>query len=598
MKRNHKHTILFEKFQSNALNEFLKHQSYMLSKANGAFELDNINEVSAILKIEKQSLNVFQEYSKCQNQLFNLYLNKNNNNKVCISEDNLKKSQSSFISEDTLKSFPINRYEVKLKKVSLSKDPLYTIDSRGKVLVLGRQNKNLIEWINTKGLEPLFVPDESSYVDIEKMFDNVIVGVIGITDENWNEEQGFGFVKEMFFAAKHLSNVWLKNHNKPFFIAITRLGGQFGINSNDSNFITGSVSGLCKTASREWSTNIVVRYLDVPKGTSDSQLVSYMEDEIIYGEDVEVGRLINGERVILTLEKKYDKKISPILPCSDDVFLVSGGGRGVTAICIIELARRYHCNFILIDRTRLKKEPLEFANAKTLLQLRNILIKQKVANGEKVVLAEIDAIGKDIIAQRDVRKTLEELKSVGSKVILFTGDVKKIEDLKQAIKQGNDTLGPVTGIIHGAGVIHDKLLNKKTEEDFQSVFGVKYYGIKNMLKVVDIKKIKHIVLFSSIAGFFGNFGQADYSAANEYLNHFARYWKSTHPACNIMSINWGPWDAGMVDHALKHAMVRRGKLLIKPDVGSMFFVDTFEKLHGSETCQIIINDKDELGGAL
>lgn len=117
-----------------------------------------------------------------------------------------------------------------------------------------------------------------------------------------------------------------------------------------------------------------------------------------------------------------------------------------------------------------------------------------------------------------------------------------------------------------------------------------------MVEEVGEENLKYLFLYSSIAGFFGNFGQSDYSCGNEYLNHYARYFNNTHPNCKVMSLNWGLWNGGMVDRALKSAMLRRGKELIDLDVGKMFFVDAFAKVWESSACQVVINDVVDLGG--
>ena len=82
-------------------------------------------------------------------------------------------------------------------------------------------------------------------------------------------------------------------------------------------------------------------------------------------------------------------------------------------------------------------------------------------------------------------------------------------------------LGKVTGIIHGAGTLVDKLIEKKTETDFETVYTPKVAGLENMLRSVDVARLDFLVLFSSIVGFYGNVGQSDYAIANEILNKSA-----------------------------------------------------------------------------
>ena len=60
-----------------------------------------------------------------------------------------------------------------------------------------------------------------------------------------------------------------------------------------------------------------------------------------------------------------------------------------------------------------------------------------------------------------------------------------------------------------------------------------------------------MVMFSSSTGRFGRIGQVDYAVANEVLNKIADQQAESRPDCRVLSLNWGPWDGGMVTPALK-----------------------------------------------
>ncbi len=581
MKKNCKMDVWFEKYQAESLDRFWKHQNEILWELEENLDVCNDEFISAITRLQETSLAVFKEYNRVQNSIY------------------LTDKQSKYLdkSRDNLSEMMIHRYEIELEKVSLNSKLIYKFPKKGKVLIIGCENDSIVEWISGKNLSAVIVPDNLYDEELIPFFEEEVAGVVGIAGEDWNEESGLNFVKQLFFAAKYLSISWSKNRNHPFFAAVTYLGGRFGFESGAKNFVTGSISGLCKTVKREWNNNVNVKYIDVVRETSDCDVVQYIENELCFGEDIEIGYLADKTRIKMALREKYDTEMSDNIPSDRDVFLVSGGGRGITATCIIELAKKYKSTFILIARTKLCDEPEDFKDGKDLLSLRELMIKKKISNKEKVVLPEIDAAAKEILAQREIKATIAKLKSLGSKVMLLSCDVTRFEDLKAAVKTATDKFGKITGIIHGAGLIRDKFLREKTRKDFDDIFGVKYYGLNNMIDLVNMAEIKYIILYSSIAGHFGNRGQADYSCANEYLNHFARYWKTINPMCNIMSVNWGPWDAGMLDSALKREMIKRGKVLIEPDIGAKFFMDVLEQKHAPGVCQIIINDVDKLGGA-
>jgi NAD(P)-dependent dehydrogenase (short-subunit alcohol dehydrogenase family) len=126
------------------------------------------------------------------------------------------------------------------------------------------------------------------------------------------------------------------------------------------------------------------------------------------------------------------------------------------------------------------------------------------------------------------------------------------------------------GIVHGAGVLADRLLVDKTADDFAQVWETKVNGARALVEAAR-GDLRFLVLFGSVSGVFGNRGQADYSAANDALDTLARIW--TPRACGrVLAVDWGPWAAfengtGMVSRELEREYARRGIGLIDPEDG-------------------------------
>ncbi|OSC64292.1 hypothetical protein B5181_20760, partial [Streptomyces sp. 4F] len=72
-----------------------------------------------------------------------------------------------------------------------------------------------------------------------------------------------------------------------------------------------------------------------------------------------------------------------------------------------------------------------------------------------------------ILAAREVRATLTALEEAGSPVRYLPVDVRDGEALAAALREVRETWGPVTGIVHGAGVLADKRILDKTDEQFE-----------------------------------------------------------------------------------------------------------------------------------
>jgi NAD(P)-dependent dehydrogenase (short-subunit alcohol dehydrogenase family) len=139
-------------------------------------------------------------------------------------------------------------------------------------------------------------------------------------------------------------------------------------------------------------------------------------------------------------------------------------------------------------------------------------------------------------------------------------------------------LGRIDGVIHGAGVISDKLILNKSVDTFDTVFDTKVLPALTLAARLDLAALRFIVFLSSVAGRFGNIGQADYSAANEVLNKLADQLSHAWPHLHALSINWGPWDAGMVNDDLRRLYASRSIQPIAAATGQRHFLDELE--HG------------------
>lgn len=269
---------------------------------------------------------------------------------------------------------------------------------------------------------------------------------------------------------------------------------------------------------------------------------------------------------------------------AQSVFLVSGGARGITAQCIIRLAERYQSRFILMGRSPIDQpEPSWAAGRTDQAEMKKAIIGEMTGRGEKPTPVAVQKTLDSLLARREIESNLRAIESAGGKALYFSVDVTDAAGVKNAVAQAETQLGKVTGLIHGAGNLADKLIENKTEKDFELVYAAKVQGLDNMLSAVNPSQLEHVVLFSSVAGFYGNIGQADYSIANEILNKAAYRLQQQYPNLHVVSINWGPWDAGMVTPELKAYFAQHHIPVIPVDVGAQMLIDELEagKAHGS-----------------
>ncbi len=268
------------------------------------------------------------------------------------------------------------------------------------------------------------------------------------------------------------------------------------------------------------------------------------------------------------------------------VFLVSGGARGITAQCVIVLAQQFHCQFILLGRTALQDEPVWAHAIPDESDLKRRALADAQARGEKITPAQLGKVVTGIVAQREIRATLSAVQAAGGTAIYLEADITDPAALSERLAATN--VGPITAILHGAGNLADKLIENKTPADFENVYAAKVAGLENLLAVVPAETLRYLVLFSSVAGFYGNVGQADYAIANEILNKTAYRFKQLYPACQVLAINWGPWDGGMVTPQLREYFDKLKIAIIPVEVGTHMLVRELNAPVADAPTQIVI----------
>lgn len=273
---------------------------------------------------------------------------------------------------------------------------------------------------------------------------------------------------------------------------------------------------------------------------------------------------------------------------SSSVVIVSGGGRGITAQCVIYLAQQYHCKFILLGRSQiLDPEPEWSLSCQDESELKKQIMLHLTTQNEKPTPKKVQSLYQQLCQSREIKQTLSEIEKVGGKAEYCSVNVTDSQQLKATLRPIIQRWGEITGIIHGAGTLADKLIENKTEQDFDKVYTVKIDGLNSLLGSVEVNRLKFIALFSSFVSFYGNVGQSDYSLANEILNKYAYLLQQKYPKCHVVSIGWGPWDGGMVTPQLKQLFEQQNIKVIPQQTGAQMLAEELTKTQ-AKTPQIIV----------
>ncbi|MCN9242318.1 SDR family oxidoreductase [Streptomyces sp. RY43-2] len=382
------------------------------------------------------------------------------------------------------------------------------------------------------------------------------------------------------------------------FVTVQDTGGDFGLRGHapDRAWL-GGVAGLTRTAAKEWP-GASVKAIDCECGDRcDEEVAEAIVRELFEGgPDPEVGLRADGTRTTPRVVP------APVVPggtrriTSESVIVATGGARGVTAAALLDLARAHRPRIVLLGRTAPAPEPEGLASATDEPALTRLLAERSAADATNAAHAadsspaRIAARAREILAAREVRATLAALEEAGSPVRYVPVDVRDGDAVAAALREVREVWGPVTGIVHGAGVLADKWLADKTEEQVERVMSTKVDGLRALLAATADDPLEVICLFSSVAAVFGNAGQSDYAMANEVLGQVASAEQARRPDCLVRCVAWGPWRGGMVTPALAGHFGRSGVPLIPLEQGAAAFTAELDGAAGEARVVLVAGD--------
>jgi polyketide synthase PksN len=165
----------------------------------------------------------------------------------------------------------------------------------------------------------------------------------------------------------------------------------------------------------------------------------------------------------------------------------------------------------------------------------------------KTYQARLVLVGRSVPNARQEEK-LRQWKSYGAEVLCLQGDVSRLEDMEAVVREARTQFSRLDGVIHAAGVNRDAFILKKTSEEMEAVLAPKVYGAINTDLATRSEPLDWFVLFSSVAGVLGNFGQSDYAYGNRFLDSFAesreRLRRTQKRSGRTVSIAWPLWEEG------------------------------------------------------
>ena len=355
------------------------------------------------------------------------------------------------------------------------------------------------------------------------------------------------------------------------FAAITARGGAFGLQPNGPFSPTHfAVADFTKTIALEFN-GVLCKVVDLDPTDPNPILRQKLIDELTSTDDtLQVG--LPGDRrltvvpQIAPLDGQNRRQIQ-----RDWVFLVTGGARGVTAEIARQLAERYQPTLILAGASPLPAGPesADTAGITEIPRLKAALTARLRASSTTVKPAAVEAALQRLLKDREILQSIESLRRTGAKVEYHSVDVRNEAAFGAVIDRIYSEHGRLDVVIHGAGIIEDKLIKDKTPESFDRVLHTKADSAFLLSRKLRPESLECLLLMSSVTAAFGNRAQADYAAANGIMNGLSVNLSAQWPA-HVVAMNWGPWgSSGMVSEEVRQQFLSRGIQMVPLDGGAL-----------------------------
>ncbi len=137
------------------------------------------------------------------------------------------------------------------------------------------------------------------------------------------------------------------------------------------------------------------------------------------------------------------------------------------------------------------------------------------------------------------QEALDALRAAGTDVVVAQGDVAKADDVAAMLDSIAESMPPLRGVVHAAGIADDAILQRLDEQRLRKVMAPKVQGAWNLHALTKDAELDLFVLFSSASALLGPPGAANYAAANAFLDALA--WHRRAEGRPALSVNWGPW---------------------------------------------------------
>ncbi|NNF35451.1 MAG: SDR family NAD(P)-dependent oxidoreductase [Saprospiraceae bacterium] len=392
-----------------------------------------------------------------------------------------------------------------------------------------------------------------------------------LTHKEW-KDASYLRVKMLYTLMRELN---LQDQTDAFLVSATRMGGQFGYDDKGSlSSLGGAVCGFTKAYKRE-HPEVQVKVVDFEVSRKTTALAKQLIEETLYDPGVvEVGYK-GGFRWTIGLEEKPLTEGEKGMELnSDSVFLVTGAAGSITSAITADLAEASGGTFHLLDLAPApdKNDPELGLFATDQEGLKRKIFERLGKTEERVTPVLVNKELARIERAYNALQACNAVEEAGGTVHYYSMDLRDHKAVAKAISGILKVSDKIDVLVHAAGLEISRLLKDKSPSEFDLVFDVKADGWFNILSALGETPIGASVVFSSIAGRFGNGGQTDYSAANDFLCKSTSGFKNTRNETRGIALDWTAWaEIGMAARgSIPMIMKQAGIDMLSPSIGIPF----------------------------
>ena len=324
----------------------------------------------------------------------------------------------------------------------------------------------------------------------------------------------------------------------PFLVAASRLGGAHGYDADGAtNPLGGAVVGFTKSYKKE-KPDALVKAVDFAESRQTAAIADRLIEETLSDPGcVEIGRRDDRRLGVAFVEQPFPVRGGDgggeggMTLDASSVFVVTGAAGSIVSAITADLAAASGGTFHLLDLTPTPDPGDPDLQAFRLDRdaLKSTIAARIKADGGKPTPV---AIERELARYERLDAALTAIESVeaaGGTVHYHSVDLTDADRVAAVFASVREHSDHIDVLLHAAGLEISRNLPEKEPREYDLVFDVKSDGWFNVFHAARQLPIAATVVFSSVAGRFGNQGQTDYSAANDLLCKMTSHLRRTLP---------------------------------------------------------------------